>query len=123
MELVFALVLVAEIWNLFDLLFITTAIVDLVLELVAQDSSVAIATLLRFARMARITRIMKVFRLHWMKELRLMVKGLVGGFRTLVTAMILLLAVLYVIAGLATYTLGRDPLTEDAWSEQDSRVA
>ncbi|CAK9104779.1 Voltage-dependent L-type calcium channel subunit alpha-1S [Durusdinium trenchii] len=57
MELVFALVLVAEfllrlavqgcythfrgpdrIWNLFDLLFITTAIVDLVLELVAQDS-------------------------------------------------------------------------------------
>ncbi|CAK9096888.1 unnamed protein product [Durusdinium trenchii] len=132
MELVFALVLVAEfllrlavqgcythfrgpdrIWNLFDLLFITTAIVDLVLELVAQDSSVAIATLLRFARMARITRIMKVFRLHWMKELRLMVKGLVGGFRTLVTAMILLLAVLYVIAGLATYTLGRDPLTEE----------
>jgi len=101
-------------WNFFDILFIAAAIADLLLEIVGgEDSTVAISTLLRMSRLARVTRIMKVFRLHWMKELRLMLKGLVGGFRTLVTAVCLLFAVLYVIAGLATYSLGRDPKIDE----------
>eukprot|EP00435_Cladocopium_sp_Y103_P071219 s12_g37.t1 len=101
-------------WNFFDMFFIGAAISDLMLEIVGgEDSTVAISTLLRMSRLVRVTRIMKVFRLHWMKELRLMLKGLIGGFRTLVTAMLLLFAVLYVIAGLATYLLGRDQRIRD----------
>ncbi|CAJ1341510.1 unnamed protein product, partial [Effrenium voratum] len=96
-------------WNRLDIIFLIMAIVDLLLESLGEENSTMfIALLLRFARLVRLTRIMKVFRLHWMKELRLMLKGLVGGFRTLVTAFLLLFSVLYVIAGLATYTLGRD---------------
>ena len=43
-----------------------------------------------------------------MKDLRLMVKGLVAGIRTLSLAFTLLLSVLYVISGFATYTIGRE---------------
>lgn len=101
-------------WNFFDMFFMGAAVSDLMLELVGgEDSTVAISTLLRMSRLVRVTRIMKVFRFHWMKELRLMLKGLIGGFRTLVTAMLLLFAVLYVIAGLATYLLGRDQRIRD----------
>eukprot|EP00438_Fugacium_kawagutii_P026177 Skav220535 [mRNA] locus=scaffold1629:165065:181838:+ [translate_table: standard] len=54
----------------------------------------------------------KVFRLKFMKDLRLMVKGLVAGIRTLTLAFTLLLSVIYVISGFATYTLGRSPEAE-----------
>jgi len=53
----------------------------------------------------------KVFRLKCMKELRLMVKGLVAGLRTLLLAFALLFTVLYVISGFATMTIGRDDRT------------
>lgn len=69
------------------------------------------ASLLRFCRLIRLVRVVKVFRLNYMKELRLMVKGLVGGIRTLLLAFALLFAVLYVIAGFATMTIGRDSRT------------
>lgn len=66
----------------------------------------------------RLVRIVKVFRIRVMRDLRLMVKGplesdisrsvalqgLIAGVRTLVLAMILLFAVLYVISGFATMT-------------------
>lgn len=42
-----------------------------------------------------------------------MVKGLVGGFRTLFLSFALLFAVLYVIAGFATMTIGRDQLVKE----------
>ena len=40
------------------------------------------------------------------KDLRLMVKGLIAGVKTLVMAFTLLFSVLYVISGFATMTLG-----------------
>lgn len=45
----------------------------------------------------------------WPQELQLMIKGLVGGLRTLVLAFALLFVVLYIIAVFATITIGRGP--------------
>ena len=55
----------------------------------------------------------KVFRIKFMKDLRLMVKGLIAGIRTLALAFVLLFAVLYVISGFTTMTIGSSPITEE----------
>ncbi|CAE7423723.1 Cacna1s [Symbiodinium natans] len=127
-ELIFAILLVLEcclrvwlsgglrgffcsaerLWNVFDLFLVCTAITDVSFQLFMQEGSDMFgASLLRFCRLIRLVRVVKVFRLNYMKELRLMVKGLVGGIRTLLLSFALLFAVLYVIAGFATMTIGR----------------
>jgi len=102
-------------WNLFDIFLVLTAVTDVGFQMVLpeQDADMAGASLLRFCRLIRLVRVVKVFRLNYMKELRLMVKGLVGGIRTLMLSFALLFAVLYVISGFATMTLGRDVRTEN----------
>lgn len=102
-------------WNLFDMFLVLTAVTDVVFQLAfpEQKADMAGASLLRFCRLIRLVRVVKVFRLNYMKELRLMVKGLVGGIRTLLLSFALLFAVLYVISGFATMTLGRDDRTEE----------
>jgi len=81
--------------------------VDTALQLVWQSSAdIEGASLLRFCRLLRLARIVKVFRLKLMKDLRLMVKGLIAGIWTLSLAFVLLFAVLYVIAGFATISFG-----------------
>lgn len=55
-------------------------------------------------------RIVKIFRLTFMKDLRLMMRGLIAGVWTLALAFILLFTVIYVIAGTATITLDRQVL-------------
>ncbi|CAE7331832.1 CAC [Symbiodinium sp. CCMP2456] len=133
LEVVFAVVLVVEcafrvhlsgwknyfcgtdyLWNYFDLFLLLTGLTDIVVEVAVQTQSDFFgASLLRFCRLIRLVRVVKVFRLKYMKELRLMVKGLVGGFRTLFLSFALLFAVLYVIAGFATMTIGRDSLVAE----------
>eukprot|EP00435_Cladocopium_sp_Y103_P071037 s12_g36.t1 len=102
-------------WNLFDMFLVLTAVTDVVFQLAfpEQDADMAGASLLRFCRLIRLVRVVKVFRLNYMKDLRLMVKGLVGGIRTLLLSFALLFAVLYVISGFATMTLGRDERTQE----------
>ena len=60
----------------------------------------------------------KVFRIKFMKDLRLMVKGLIAGIRTLTLAFLLLFAVLYVISGFATMTIGSDTRTKELELEE-----
>ena len=60
----------------------------------------------------------KVFRIKFMKDLRLMVKGLIAGIRTLTLAFLLLFAVLYVISGFATMTIGSDSRTAELELEE-----
>ncbi|CAK9096890.1 unnamed protein product [Durusdinium trenchii] len=102
-------------WNLFDMFLVLTAVTDVVFQLAGteQDADMFGASLLRFCRLIRLVRVVKVFRLNYMKELRLMVKGLVAGMRTLLLSFALLFAVLYVISGFATMTLGRDERTAE----------
>ena len=101
-------------WNWFDLFLAATGVADIVLQ-VASDGQTDIfgASLLRFCRLIRLVRIVKIFRVKFMKDLRLMVKGLIAGIRTLALAFALLFAVLYVISGFATITLGHASSEED----------
>ncbi|CAK9100045.1 unnamed protein product [Durusdinium trenchii] len=130
-ELAFALLLVIEIllrvhllrcrqywcgqdkfWNWFDLFLVGVGIADLTLQWVGTESDVQGTSLLRFCRLIRLVRIVKVFRIRVMRDLRLMVKGLIAGIRTLCLAFILLFTVLYVISGFATMTIGNNPKAE-----------
>lgn len=133
LEVIFAVVLIMEVclrvhlsglksyfcgsdkfWNFFDMFLLFTGLTDIVVELAVQSTAdMTGASLLRFCRLVRLVRVVKVFRVKYMKELRLMVKGLVGGFRTLFLSFALLFAVLYVISGFATMTLGRDTSLKD----------
>eukprot|EP00913_Durusdinium_trenchii_P032273 g30218.t1 len=96
-------------WNYFDLFLLVTSIVDVCMTLITDASAESPTQLLRAFRLARLTRMFKVFRLKFIKELQLMVKGLLGGLRTLVCAFALLFVVLYIIAVFATFTIGRAP--------------
>jgi len=106
-------------WNWFDLFLAATGILDIAVQMVGEeDSAFAGASLLRFCRLIRLVRIVKVFRIKFMKDLRLMVKGLTAGVRTLALAFLLLFAVLYVISGFATMTIGSDTRTKELGLEE-----
>jgi len=101
-------------WNFFDLFLSVTGCTDVVIQIIRQDNSDVFRTsLLRFCRLIRLVRIVKVFRLKFMRDLRLMVKGLIAGIKTLILAFTLLFSVLYVISGFATMILGNDVRTEE----------
>jgi len=103
-----------RIWNWFDIFLALSGITDVALQWVTQtDSDMFGTSLLRFCRLIRLARIVKVFRLKFMKDLRLMVKGWIAGIRTLALAFTLLFVVLYVISGFATMTIGSSQLTTD----------
>jgi len=101
-----------RIWNWFDLFLVAVGISDFCLQLFGTDASIQHASLLRFCRLIRLVRIVKVFRIRIMRDLRLMVKGLIAGIRTLFLAFILLFAVLYVMSGFATLTIGNSETAE-----------
>jgi len=102
-----------RIFNWFDFFLSLTGLADLCISYLSEESDMFGVSLLRFCRLIRLVRVVKVFRLRCMKELRLMVKGLVAGFRTLCLSFVLLIAVLYVISGFATMTIGSDQRTTD----------
>ncbi|CAJ1335271.1 unnamed protein product [Effrenium voratum] len=106
-----------KIFNWFDFFLSFSGLADVAVQAFGHVSSesadVPGVGLLRFCRLIRLVRVVKVFRLRCMKELRLMVKGLVAGFRTLLLSFVLLIAVLYVISGFATMTFGSDQRTID----------
>lgn len=98
-------------WNYFDQFLAATGVADISLQIASDgQTDIAGASLLRFCRLIRLVRIVKLFRVKFMKDLRLMVKGLLAGIRTLALAFALLFAVLYVISGFATITLGANPI-------------
>ncbi|CAE7820603.1 cac, partial [Symbiodinium microadriaticum] len=98
-------------WNYFDMFLVLAGLIDILLTAVIAESEAAAMQLLRACRLVRLTRTFRVFRLKMIKELQLMIKGLVGGLRTLCLAFALLFSVLYVIAVFATIAIGRAELT------------
>ncbi|CAK9054456.1 unnamed protein product [Durusdinium trenchii] len=103
-----------RLWNLFDLFLCSVAFADIIIQTTAVETPKG-TTLLRFFRLIRLARIVRVFRLKVMKDLRLMLRGLVAGCWTLALSFVLLFAVLYVIAGLANLTMG----SSDALMQRD----
>ncbi|CAE7478230.1 Catsper1 [Symbiodinium sp. CCMP2592] len=89
------------VWNWFDILL---AVVSVTSFFFMSNGS---TTLPRILRLFRLIRIVKDLRLRVMKELRLMINGWLAGLRTIATAFILLVYVLYIISALATALYGR----------------
>ncbi|CAE7337534.1 unnamed protein product [Symbiodinium necroappetens] len=105
-------------WNWFDSFVTSIGVADVSWQLLATDSpDIAGTLLLRCFRLVRLARVVRVFRLKIMSDLRLMVRGLVAGIWTLALAFCLLFAVLYLIAGLASFTIGRDSRMADLGME------
>jgi len=99
-------------WNRFDLFLMMTGLSDILIQVTGNaQSNLAATSLLRFCRLIRLIRIVKLFRVKIMQDLRIMVKGLVAGLRTLALSFILLFTVIYVIAGFATMTIGSSEQT------------
>ncbi|CAE7393669.1 rlmN, partial [Symbiodinium sp. CCMP2456] len=101
-------------WNWFDMSLLLTGMIDLGLQIARdQNTDIFAASLLRLCRLVRLVRIVKIFRLKFMSELRLMVKGLVAGIRTLLLAFSLLFAVIYVISGFTFMMIGNNAVTAE----------
>lgn len=88
-------------WNDFDFLIIVLAVMELSVQ--GNGSS----PVLRLVRLTRLSRLLRMFRFQMVRELTLMLKGLLGGFRTLGWAMVLLLSTIYVISLFLTATVGK----------------
>lgn len=90
-------------WNIFDFTILVFAVFDLFASFAGSG------TLLRLVRLTRLSRVFRMFRLNMLKELTLMLKGLLGGFKTLGWAMVLLLSSIYVIALCFHMVVSDDP--------------
>merc|ERR1712150_211920 len=96
-------------WNGFDAFVVFFAVVETIAHVLAlvADIDTYSFTLIRLLRLTRLARLLRIFRLHFLKELSLMIKGFLGGIRTLLWAVVLLFFAIYIIAVLATSTVGR----------------
>eukprot|EP00811_Abedinium_folium_P032359 NODE_540_length_2951_cov_17.177408.p1 GENE.NODE_540_length_2951_cov_17.177408~~NODE_540_length_2951_cov_17.177408.p1 ORF type:complete len:881 (+),score=189.74 NODE_540_length_2951_cov_17.177408:316-2643(+) len=107
-------------WNLFDLVIVIMALVDIVLESLPDiklDTSQF--TVLRLVRLARLARLVRIFRMPALKELSLMVKGLFAGIKTLVWAVVLLFFFVYICGILVTTIIGNPESRERRARDDD----
>lgn len=102
-------------WNYFDVFLAATGMTDIIMRVALRDTVefFGVQSVLRLCRLVRLVRIIKAFRLKFMGELRLMVKGWIAGLWTLSLAFTLLFTVIYVISGFATMTIGNSPKTAE----------
>eukprot|EP00811_Abedinium_folium_P034040 NODE_6957_length_1621_cov_13.890228.p1 GENE.NODE_6957_length_1621_cov_13.890228~~NODE_6957_length_1621_cov_13.890228.p1 ORF type:complete len:442 (-),score=98.47 NODE_6957_length_1621_cov_13.890228:150-1475(-) len=93
-------------WNMFDFMIVLLAVMDIILTETAMslDFNPNTFTVFRLIRLTRLARLVQLFRIKSMNELALMVKGLFGGMRTLLWALILLLVFVYAL-GIILVTL------------------
>jgi len=98
-------------WNLFDISVLLVAVFDVITHVFAVTWEGTSLTVLRMIRLTRLTRMLRMFRFRALKELTLMVKGLICGFKTLFWSMVLLIVTIWIIAAFATGLLGRGPST------------
>eukprot|EP00746_Dinoflagellata_sp_MGD_P108356 gnl/MRDRNA2_/MRDRNA2_46281_c0_seq1.p1 gnl/MRDRNA2_/MRDRNA2_46281_c0~~gnl/MRDRNA2_/MRDRNA2_46281_c0_seq1.p1 ORF type:complete len:339 (-),score=42.60 gnl/MRDRNA2_/MRDRNA2_46281_c0_seq1:61-1077(-) len=86
-------------WNCFDLLVVTAALVEEVLEQLDRgemDESMTNVRVLRILRLVRILRVVRITR--FFRELRIMVCGIQSSLQSLVWAMVLLFLVMFMFA-------------------------
>jgi len=96
-------------WNYFDVGIIAISLVNLFMELLSANSKSGPGlTVLRLVRLTRLSRMLRMLRFSYLKELALMIKGLLGGFKTLVWACVLLIFAIYLIAVFVTAIVGPD---------------
>ncbi|CAE7337173.1 Cacna1c [Symbiodinium sp. CCMP2592] len=93
----------ADCWNYFDMLCLTCAYTDLlitgVLQATAEDDAPALSAimLIKILRLARVCRIIRVMRFGAVRELRVIILGVLSGIRVLFWAIVLLFFTVYII--------------------------
>jgi len=86
-------------WNLFDLVVVTMMLFEQVLFWVVQISNSTLSQMsaVRVLRVVRVVRVVRVIRvLKFFKELRMMLHSILGSFRSLMWAMLVLLMTFYI---------------------------
>eukprot|EP00929_Paragymnodinium_shiwhaense_P017651 TRINITY_DN12719_c0_g1_i2.p1 TRINITY_DN12719_c0_g1~~TRINITY_DN12719_c0_g1_i2.p1 ORF type:complete len:914 (-),score=178.14 TRINITY_DN12719_c0_g1_i2:84-2756(-) len=108
--------------NIFDFLVTGMAVCDEVTKVLFAEASLgaegSVMTLSRMARVARVVRVGRVFRLRFFTELRLMVKCMFTGFKTLAWALVLLMLWVYLTALIMRQTVGEEAI----WIEDGYRT-
>jgi len=95
-------------WNVFDASVMSISYVDLGISFVQSSSDGGVSlSVVRLIRLTRLSRMLRMLRFKCFQELALMIKGLMGGFRTLVWATVLLVFAIYVIAVFCTALIGK----------------
>eukprot|EP00928_Gymnodinium_smaydae_P035367 TRINITY_DN248_c0_g1_i2.p1 TRINITY_DN248_c0_g1~~TRINITY_DN248_c0_g1_i2.p1 ORF type:complete len:761 (-),score=153.61 TRINITY_DN248_c0_g1_i2:1491-3773(-) len=96
-------------WNCADFIFVCFALADSVMTVMSsdEDSNLQLFTMLRLVRLARVTRLVRLLQFRVFKELVLMIKGVIGGLRTLFWAIVLLAFVIYCLALILRQTIGK----------------
>eukprot|EP00927_Polykrikos_kofoidii_P057818 TRINITY_DN52010_c0_g1_i1.p1 TRINITY_DN52010_c0_g1~~TRINITY_DN52010_c0_g1_i1.p1 ORF type:complete len:715 (-),score=101.67 TRINITY_DN52010_c0_g1_i1:11-2155(-) len=84
-------------WNMFDIVILSLSLLDIVLTFLDEMTSDFIGVL-RILRICRLMRLVRVFRLRIMRDLTIMVMGLLSGLKTLFWAFILLFVIIYILA-------------------------
>lgn len=88
-------------WNMLDLSVVIVALIECSLQETWNGP------VLRLLRLTRLSRLLRVLRFRCFLDLTLMLKGLLGGFRTLGWAMVLLLSAIYIISLFVSSTFGK----------------
>eukprot|EP00928_Gymnodinium_smaydae_P100568 TRINITY_DN9899_c0_g1_i1.p1 TRINITY_DN9899_c0_g1~~TRINITY_DN9899_c0_g1_i1.p1 ORF type:complete len:515 (-),score=73.71 TRINITY_DN9899_c0_g1_i1:106-1650(-) len=91
-------------WNIFDLLVLALAVIDVI----ATATDVISFTAFRVLRICRLTRLVRILRTPFFKEILMMVNGIAASMRTLFWALILLSVPFYGIGLIVRETLGND---------------
>lgn len=97
-------------WHIFEVLLVILAVLEVALSLAhpaaSQDSSANNFSLFRVIRLVRITRLLRVCRLAIFCDLVAMVKGTLGGIKTLLWSVVLISLPLYAASLFFRETLG-----------------
>jgi len=118
-------------WGWFEATLVAFAILELILNILRKikaggqeledNQATASFGLFRMVRLLRITRILRLVRLDMFSELMVMIKGTLGGIRTLGWSIVLISLPLYMVALVLRETLG-DMAEESFGAEQFKTV-
>jgi len=106
-------------WNIFEASLVFLALAEVVMGFIALVGNAGSGAgpgmaLFRLIRVFRITRVLRVCRLELFSELMVMIKGTMGGARTLMWSIVLISLPLYAVALLLRETVGNmDPKLEE----------
>ncbi|CAJ1446636.1 unnamed protein product [Effrenium voratum] len=104
-------------WNYFDLVCLVCAYTDILVTLSMEravvddesNSSLDGIMLIKILRLARVCRIIRVMRFGAVRELRVIILGVLSGVRVLFWAIVLLFFTVYVVGVSARMVIGEEP--------------
>eukprot|EP00927_Polykrikos_kofoidii_P009923 TRINITY_DN14174_c1_g1_i1.p1 TRINITY_DN14174_c1_g1~~TRINITY_DN14174_c1_g1_i1.p1 ORF type:complete len:810 (+),score=97.42 TRINITY_DN14174_c1_g1_i1:134-2431(+) len=111
-----------KMWSYFDFTILLINFADIFVAFV-DSATLDFIGFVRILRMCRLVRLLRIFRLRIMRDLTLMVKGLISGLKTLVWAFVLLFVFIYFMAVCMMTFLQNDSFPEpmedgEPWQEQ-----